>query len=363
MEKPQLKICHVLWNGGIGGIESLCLSLCIEMVQTNTVEILFGKTISNMILPENISYSELNLSSGLDLSPSKYNQAKQHFDKFDLVHLHVYNPVLLKAAIESKAASVYTIHSLTHLRRKRNIKDRVNESISNVLIKKADKVITVSEFAKSELMSFIPKGVEIEVVPNCVSEIYRLISDKERGENKDLRMLSFGRLTSNKRFELLIDLVSELITQNIDVSCKIFGEGPEENDLKKRINELELEDHVQIFPFTYEIDKEILQTDICVFPFHKESFGLSLLEAISLGVPSFCLNDGGGMVETLANLENMFVASDVQSLNRKVSAYVRLDDLEKKILRKELKLLSDQYNSSLISNKYISLYLQVCGRS
>ena len=92
-----------------------------------------------------------------------------------------------------------------------------------------------------------------------------------------------------------IKIVKVLNDQNKNINALIIGSGSRMKDLKKLTKKLNL-DH--IIKFKGQIPEEDVldyynKIDIAVFPSRVESFGVSQLEAMSMGVPVVASNVGG----------------------------------------------------------------------
>ena len=351
----NMKICHVLWNGGIGGIESVVTSLAVSMREENEVRIVFGKRaglMESVLNQHKIQFSEIELNNGADIRFSKYQKCVQFFNTFDIIHLHVYNPLFLFASIRSNAKVVYSMHSLTHLRRKKTWSDRLNSLIQSIGLSYVSVVTTVSKFAERELGAELSKLAKLVVVPNGI----KIESAVKIADSKLLNIISYGRLTSNKRFELLLQTVRELVSIDPKLLCRIYGEGPEKNKLKVQIEQMNLQKYVEILDFTDDIHHVIDWATVGIFPFQAESCGLSALETFSRGLPTFTLQDGGGQVEFLERSTFPLVANNVEQLAGNIVKYLSLDVLQKEKQQKEWVELSKEYDVDVILQRYIELY-------
>lgn len=101
-------------------------------------------------------------------------------------------------------------------------------------------------------------------------------------------LLHIGRVAHEKNINFLVDMTAKLRERYPDVLFVICGEGPAEDDLKRRVRRLRLEANVQFIGY---LDRENALTDcyraadIFVFASRTETQGLVLLEAMALGVP------------------------------------------------------------------------------
>ncbi len=160
-------------------------------------------------------------------------------------------------------------------------------------LKIADRIITISEFSKSEIIKSYPFVKDkIEVIYNGVDikQFYPINKNK-----KDRYILFVGSLNPRKNFLSLIQAF-EKISLNIDIKLKIVGNfgdifalSIEEQDIIKiakensRIVFLENIDNKQLV----ELYQKAL---IFVFPSTYEGFGLPPLEAMACGTPVISSN-------------------------------------------------------------------------
>lgn len=114
---------------------------------------------------------------------------------------------------------------------------------------------------------------------------------KERIE-KDLKRIIFvGRLHPIKRPELAIDLIKDLPSCHLD----IFGEGELEEELQRKVAELNLQPRVTFRG--WEIDpRKIYDADLLIMTSESEQNPMVLLEAHLFGVP-FMATKSPGVVE------------------------------------------------------------------
>ena len=127
--------------------------------------------------------------------------------------------------------------------------------------------------------------------------------------------LFFGRLTKEKGFDLLFPFFREVATVRDDVRFFIFGDGPLRESFFKTFSSLphfyDLSNHPEailtediadtrggLYYFGHRKLPTIMRflevADASVMPSRfLETFGLSALESLSVGVPVVCMSKGG----------------------------------------------------------------------
>ena len=85
---------------------------------------------------------------------------------------------------------------------------------------------------------------------------------------------------------LLLDALAQVRDDLPAVQLLFVGDGPDEALLRRRVGELDLEQHVSFFPFTDEPVFVFEVIDVLALPStHKEGLPNVLLEALAMGVP------------------------------------------------------------------------------
>ena len=117
---------------------------------------------------------------------------------------------------------------------------------------------------------------------------------------RSLRLVSASRLVHWKAVHLALEAVAVARAEGLNVTLKVLQEGPEERALRRRCEELGIEDAVEFAGRLPELDDvflEMTRADALLHPALHEAFGQACLEALSLGVPVICLDWGGpGMI-------------------------------------------------------------------
>lgn len=109
-------------------------------------------------------------------------------------------------------------------------------------------------------------------------------SQRERGEIK--KLVTVGRLEPVKNVTLQIELISELKNRGYkDISLDIVGDGTERERLEERVRELELESYVNFLGSRLDLENLLPNYDLFISSSRVEGFGLTILEAISYGLP------------------------------------------------------------------------------
>ena len=133
------------------------------------------------------------------------------------------------------------------------------------------------------------KRIEPETNTVVVSNTVCIPREKITWNGEDKQILFLGVLIRRKGVDDLLQAIAQLVQSNRDVGMKfvIAGSGEEESALRRKSKELGLDDFVSFLGWTQgkEKDKLFLKSHLLVLPSYNEGLPISILEAISYGMP------------------------------------------------------------------------------
>lgn len=107
------------------------------------------------------------------------------------------------------------------------------------------------------------------------------------------RIAMIGRAVPVKRIDLFIDTIVELKKNHgIDVTGVVFGDGPLLSSMKEYAS-TQAGDTIEFKGFVSNIPQELAAADMLLMPSDHEGLPMSLLEALSVGIPVVAHNTGG----------------------------------------------------------------------
>lgn len=152
--------------------------------------------------------------------------------------------------------------------------------------KRFSKFITNSAFTKGKLMRRkIPASKIIPIFSALDLDHFNRIKVPK---SKDPTIVAIGRLVDYKRMDDLIRAIAHVSAEIPKVQCKILGCGPEEPKLRKLIEELGMDGHVQIISEILKRDETIKllkSSHVFCLPSVVEGMGLVTIEGIAAGLP------------------------------------------------------------------------------
>ena len=180
----------------------------------------------------------------------------------------------------------------------------LNKRIIKVL-NNVEKVIANSEYTKNLAVNHGVNRDKVIVINPGIDPVQKLNEKSlEKVESllktKSPRLITVSRFDKRKNHEKIIMALRNLKQQYPDIVYICIGYGDEEENIKKLVQELNLESQVMFFKNISDDLKNTLiaKSNIFVMPsiIHKtsvEGFGIAYVEAAQYGIPSLGGKDGG----------------------------------------------------------------------
>ena len=228
-----------------------------------------------------------------------------------------------------------------------------------------------SMYAKANLTIAVSKALcqRMEklfgVKPICISNIVDTdifnVREKDANscENKPFSFITVANLTPNKRVDLVIDAVAELIQEGKNLSLTIAGDGEERSPIEEKIEKYGITSHVRMLGKIdrKKICEELSLADCFVLTSKSETFGLAYIEAIASGLPVIATRCGGP--EDFVSEENgLLIERD--SLNELVEAMRFMYENAKSYDHEKIsKDISERFSAKTISEQISDAYASI----
>lgn len=129
-------------------------------------------------------------------------------------------------------------------------------------------------------------------IPNYISPSF---SPSPSPVARDKIILAVGRLAGVKNYLQLIRSWASIAPRHPDWKMRIFGTGPQLQEMKSAIGDLGLKGRVELAGHSTELTREYQRASIFCHPALFEGFGLSPAEALFMGTPVVCYSDCSGV--------------------------------------------------------------------
>ena len=212
--------------------------------------------------------------------------------KYQTVHIHSGSIFALcmgaKLARQSGARKVI-VHS--HSTGTDNIKYRVIKMLSAPLFKKyATHFCACSETAGEWKF---PRSADVQIIPNGIDADDFAFSQSVRQRYRDLLSVGdslvlchVGRLSKEKNHSFLIDIMKNITLP--DVKLLLVGDGPEKENIQKKVYESGLSDKIIMLGVRSDISGILQASDVFLFPSVYEGLGIAAIEAQCTGLKTLC---------------------------------------------------------------------------
>ncbi|WP_026576792.1 glycosyltransferase family 4 protein [Bacillus sp. UNC438CL73TsuS30] len=208
--------------------------------------------------------------------------------QIDVIHANSLRMVLYcivaKKLTKRKFKIVYTKHNITVLEEKNPF------IFIHLLNKYVERIITVSEFEKKNLVKAGIKPNKITTVYNGVDLNQFAFHRKEKGESFNVGILA--RLSEEKNHELFIKIADQL-RHNPNIMFYIAGDGPEKEKIKNMIQSHNLVHKIKMVGAVHKPEEFIKEMDLLLLTSYREVFPMVILEAMAVGTPIVSINRGG----------------------------------------------------------------------
>jgi glycosyltransferase involved in cell wall biosynthesis len=284
-----LQVCPHFYGGGVGGVVEYVRNISERLAKQHDVTVF--ATDPRKKFPRFEVINGVKVERFYRLAPGKAYFfsldmiLRLRNSEFDVIHGHVYHAFPLHfshIARHNKFIVSTHFHGVGHSAF-RNSLIRLLKPFGELTIRKADKIIAVSDYEKKLLLEqFRISSDKIVVIPCGVN--YKEFENLQKQKRNYRSILYVGRLDWYKGVHYLIEVLPML---DKDVHLEIVGKGFLEEFLKKRAKKLGVSDRVKFYKDLPR--RQLLQlykdADVFVLLSLYEAYSISVAEALSAGVP------------------------------------------------------------------------------
>ena len=208
----------------------------------------------------------------------------------DIVHAH-FGAAMLGEARRRGIPAVYTEHSS---RANADTVPPAEERREREEYGLADRVVCVSRALARRVAA--RNGIEPAVIPNITDPVFLSPGTAEAVPHEGFRLVSAGNLIPSKCFDVLLRAFARLHARmGNGTALTVIGDGPEEARLRELARTLGTDSAVT---FTGRLDRSAMAelyrgADAFVLASRSETFGVVLIEALSMGLPVITARSGG----------------------------------------------------------------------
>jgi glycosyltransferase involved in cell wall biosynthesis len=217
---------------------------------------------------------------------------RRRADGADVIHANWWVPAGLavrRAGVADRVPCVLTLHGSDAALLRRS---RVARWMARPVLRDAARVTAVSSFLAQTAAR---AGAAAPVVLPMPADPDRFPEPGLGGAG----IVTVGRLTRQKRTDLLVEAVAALRARGRTIPFTIVGDGPERGALEGLVAKRGLAGQVRFVGAVApaDIPRFLGPADVFAFAARHEGFGLAVAEALIAGVPLVVLADGGGVLD------------------------------------------------------------------
>lgn len=164
---------------------------------------------------------------------------------------------------------------------------------------KATRLLVTAEYVRQQLLPrrLHPKTRLLSAIGIDLAPLSKMLADSQsfvHSDRGELRILYVGRIIPSKGLPYIIQALAQL-PEELPVKLTVVGDGPHrehceqlarQNNVSRKIDWAGEVPHDEVYSY-------FLAHDVFCFPSIKEAAGIVVLEAMALGRPVICVNNGG----------------------------------------------------------------------
>lgn len=258
-------------------------------------------------------------------------------ESFDVIHAHDWMTFPAGLLLKEHTGKPLVVHfHSSEAERRGPMAARDVRAIEQAALDAAERVLCVSEASARTLRAHHAlEYAKVRVLHNAYSPLTPLAPAEARAADPDERaepvVLYLGRLSDQKSPDVFLRAAARVHARIPAARFVLAGEGELYPELVALAEELDLADQVTFTGFVAgeELARTYAGADVYVLSSSQEPFGISALEALSLGVPTI-VPDGAGVTEVVRSVLR-FAPDDEGALADKIVAL-----LERPALRRQL---------------------------
>lgn len=205
--------------------------------------------------------------------------------------------------------------SWEHFHYHENLGCKVRDFGRRLAMRYASAIVTLTDADRQNYLNAGSKVPVIRIYNPVVSPIEKIHYDA----NSKI-ILSAGRLTYQKGFDMVPEIAAEIFKHHPDWQWIIVGEGEDRAKIEAEIKIRHLENNLLLPGQTNKISDYYQKTSIFVLPSRFEGFVLVLTEAFSYKLPCVAFNCPQGPDEIIIDNENGYLIprNDTKQMSEKI---------------------------------------------
>ena len=364
-KKNILNIVYIITRSDVlGGASVHLLDLAKGMInQGHQVHILVGGTgtFTDELKKNNINFNSLkHLKREISLVHDLLGfwEIKKYLKQLnpDIVHCHSSKAGLLGRLVAKSLnlPVVFTAHGWAFTEGISSKKQKIYSSLERFLAKASDHIITVSEYDRQHGFKYDVGSPEIvEIIHNGVPDIK--IPNYIKNFDPIVKLIMVARFEDPKDQYFLIQALCKLPLQ-LNWKIDFLGEGPNLQKCKNLVNKNNLGNKVIFHGQSIKVKEFLNDADIFILISNYEGFPLTILEAMSVGLPIIA-SDVGGVKESVQSTNGYLIPrGDLNTLVESLKDLIVDKNLRQQIGQGSRELYENLFSFNIMLKKTLNVY-------
>lgn len=278
----------------------------------------------------------------------------------DIVHLHSSKAgVIGRLACKGLGCKVvFTVHGWSFTDGIPSKKKIIYKFIERRMEPLTDKFICVSKYDyKIGIRDKVLKNPEKAcVIYNGID--YQSDNKKKNQFSYPIKYIMTARFSKQKDQASLIKAFK--LVQNNNCKLIFVGEGPTMNESKELVRKYNLENSVKFVGFQKNVNAYLNDSDVFVLSTHYEGLPISIIEALSHGMPVIATNVGGNS-ELVNNKKNGFLVNNINELKDAIDYFAKSPSMISKMGEHSLELYKSKFMLDSFLKNTQKIYIDLLG--
>ncbi|EIW90355.1 glycosyltransferase [Alishewanella agri BL06] len=368
----KLRVLHITFDMAIGGTEQVIRQLVLNLPTEIECQILCidGRVgdIGLALQQQGTKVHVLPRKAGLDWQLIRNIRKLVREERIDIVHCHQYTPWVYGwfAHWRTAAKVVFTEHG-------RFYPDRYRIKawpLNLIMAFSSSALITISQATKRALVKYecVPPFL-VKVIYNGIQslspdiEATKVLRDELRVDKSVPVIGTIARLDPVKNQFMMLRAFADLLQHQRNLILLLVGDGPIRRELEQLVDQLQIRPNVRFTGFKTNISDYLALMDIYLLSSHTEGTSMTLLEAMSLGLPCV-VTEVGGNPEIVANNINGLLSpdNDAKAFTQNVAKLLQSPQLRKTLGDAGKARFCQHFSIEHMLKSYSDIYYRVAGK-
>ncbi|SDX17609.1 poly(glycerol-phosphate) alpha-glucosyltransferase [Marininema mesophilum] len=254
----------------------------------------------------------------------------------------------------NQVAKVKVVHS-NHLKNPSDVQGPLLEAHENAINNASsfDAMVFITQKQKEDVRKRFGPRTYYHAIPHSAP----IPSNSSTIKRDPWRVVCIARFSRSKKLDHAIKAFRKVVTKFPQARLELWGFGPEEENLRKIIKRLRLEEHVFIKGFTHAALDVFRGAAFSVVCSNREGFGLVIAESMSVGTPVISYDINYGPREMISHEENGLLIP-LGKIDKLAAAMIDLFSHQEKRERfgKEARKIVDTMSERTYVTRWLQLY-------